>query len=175
MLRMSAPVHQYSRWLIALHWTTALGVLTAYLLSEGGPDLRLDPPRWHFTAGMAVLLLVAPRLLARAIDSAPPVNSAGGKCLAFGVGVTHAILYGLLIAVPLTGWYAMSRLGVTFRVFGFSLPPLTAPIQGPVGIVGDLHQWGGNALVILAASHAALALWHHFVRHDDTLRRMRPR
>jgi len=149
-------------------------VLLAYFLSEGGPGLRADPPRWHFITGMAVLLLVIPRLLVRAVCGAPPLEDTLGKWLTLGAKLTHAALYLLLIAVPLTGWYVMSRLGVTFSVFGHALPALTAPVQGRPGLVGDIHQWGGNGILIIAGAHAALALWHHFARHDDTLRRMSP-
>jgi len=171
---MTVPALRYSRWMMALHWSTAVVVLAAYFLSEGGPNLRLDPPRWHFITGMAVLLLVIPRLLTRAMGGAPPLLDSGSQWLNVTVKLGHATLYALLIAVPLTGWYAMSRLGVSFSILGYSLPMLTAPVQGYPGLVGDVHQWGGNAILILAGGHAALALWHHFFRHDDTLRRMSP-
>ena len=39
---------------------------------------------------------------------------------------------------------------------------------------GDLHQIGGNALLILGGIHGAFGLWHHFALHDSTLRRMNP-
>jgi len=171
---MNAATPRYSRLLIALHWSTAVVVLLAYFLSEGGPGVRMDPPRWHFISGMAVLLLVIPRLITRALGGAPPLDAAIGKWLTLGARLGHATLYLLLIAVPLTGWYAMSRLGVTFSVFGHSLPPLTAAVKGWPGLVANLHKWGGNAILIIAGLHAALALWHHFARHDDTLRRMSP-
>jgi cytochrome b561 len=38
--------------------------------------------------------------------------------------------------------------------------------------VGELHELAANALLILAAIHAAAALWHYFVKHDGVLQRM---
>jgi len=171
---MNATPARYSRLMIALHWSTAVVVLLAYFLSEGGPGVRTDPPRWHFVSGMAVLLLVIPRFVARALGGAPPLEDSAGRWLTQAARLGHATLYLLLIAVPLTGWYAMSRLGVTFSVLGHSLPSLAAPLPGSPGLIADVHQWGGNAILIIAGLHAAFALWHHFVRHDNTLRRMSP-
>ena len=134
--------------------------------------MRLDPPRWHFITGMAVLLLVVPRLISRALGGAPPLDETAGQWLTLGAQLGHGALYLLLIAVPLTGWYAMSRLGVRLSVFGYTLPSLTAPVQGFPGLIADVHQWGGNGILILAGLHGLFALWHHFVRRDNTLRRM---
>jgi cytochrome b561 len=38
----------------------------------------------------------------------------------------------------------------------------------------ELHGLLANALLILAAAHAAMALWHQLVRKDTVLRRMWP-
>jgi cytochrome b561 len=39
----------------------------------------------------------------------------------------------------------------------------------------DIHELAANALVILAAFHAAAALVHHWILRDRTLVRMLPR
>ncbi len=38
----------------------------------------------------------------------------------------------------------------------------------------SLHRWLGFALIGLLAIHIGAALHHHFIRRDDTLRRMLP-
>ena len=38
--------------------------------------------------------------------------------------------------------------------------------------VGELHGLFANVLLGLSAAHAAMALWHHYVKKDDTLQRM---
>ena len=51
---------RYSKLMIALHWSTALLVLAAWLTSEGGRHVRENPPLLHFSLGLAILLLVIP-------------------------------------------------------------------------------------------------------------------
>ena len=77
-----------------------------------------------------------------------------------------------MIAVPLSGWYVASRMGVEVGFPGLHLPALTAPVPGKPGLIGELHENGGNLILILAGLHMAMALWHQFVRRDGTLRRM---
>jgi len=62
----------------------------------------------------------------------------------------HVALYGLLVLLPFTGTVAMY---LSFRA---------APVH-------RLLSW---MLLALALIHVAGALWHHFYRRDDILRRM---
>jgi cytochrome b561 len=171
---MATQRTRYSTLLAAIHWLTAVLVLIAYLISEGGRRVRLDPPQWHFFLGFAVLLLLVPRLLGRAMGGAPPLAAAGGARVVLAAKAGHALLYLLLVAVPLTGWIAASMMGVTMTLGGITVPPIVAAVQGKIGLIGDVHQWGGNAILILAGLHALAALWHQFYLKDNTLRRMKP-
>ena len=171
---MSTPRTRYSTLLVAIHWLTAVLVLIAYLISEGGRRVRLDPPQWHFFLGFAVLLLVVPRLLARATGGAPPPETAGGAHAVLAAKVGHALLYLLLVAVPVTGWVAASMMGVVMTKAGITVPPIATAVEGRIGLIGDVHQWGGNAILVLAGLHAVAALWHHFFLKDATLKRMKP-
>lgn len=169
---MNGAITRYSRTMIALHWATVALVVTAYFLSEGERFVRLRPPQLHFAFGLGVLLLVVPRLIARALGCAPAMHDYGLLTLAAKAG--HGVLYGLLIAVPLTGWYAASRLGVRISFLGFSVPSLAQAVNGSAGWIGKVHQVGGNLILVLAGLHAAMALWHQFVMRDGTLSRMSP-
>jgi cytochrome b561 len=157
-----------------MHWATAAAVLGAYFLSDGGEDIRTDPPYLHFIFGMTVLALVLPRLLARALGGAPKTPVGGTKWINAAARLGHATLYLLLIAVPITGWYAVGRLGISLSILGAPLPMLTQSVKGDPGFVADLHQYGGNAILIIAGLHATMAFWHQFVIKDNTLARMKP-
>ncbi|HUX72747.1 MAG TPA: cytochrome b [Steroidobacteraceae bacterium] len=170
---MRAATPRYSTLVVAIHWTTALLVLIAYLFSDAARQVRADPPVLHFACGLAAMLLVVPRLIARLSGGSPPAQHAGAGLLALAAKFGHAALYLLLIAVPLTGWYAVSRLGVPVVILGLNVPPIAAAVKGNIGPIGALHQVGGNAILILAGLHAAMGLWHQFVRRDHTLERMR--
>jgi cytochrome b561 len=52
------------------------------------------------------------------------------------------------------------------------LPNLVAR-NPPLGAVfKDIHDNGGTLLAVIIGLHALAALKHHFIDHDDTLRRM---
>lgn len=159
--------------MIILHWATAILILAAYFTGEGGREVRIDPPTWHFLLGFAVLLLIVPRLIARLVGGVPPAVS-HGRLLDLGAKIGHWGLYFLMIALPLTGWYAASKMGVPINLFGLELPSLVAPVQGHPGLIAELHETGGNVILILAGLHAVMAFWHHYVLRDGTLARMKP-
>jgi cytochrome b561 len=171
---MTANNNRYSKFMIALHWITAVLVVAAYLFSEDGEEVRAATPVLHFAFGLGVLLLVVPRLIVRAMSSVLPLENTGGKWMTRAAKWGHGALYVLLIAVPVTGWYAASRLGAHISMLGFALPPIAVAVEGEPGLLAELHPLGGNLILVLAGLHAAMALWHHFVRHDNTLRRMSP-
>ena len=90
--------------------------------------------------------------------------------LLYGSGLRASELVGL----PLSGWYAASRMGVTVSFFGIELPGIAARVEGAPGLIAELHETGGTAILILAGLHTLIALWHQFVRRDGTLARMTP-
>ncbi len=167
---MPATISRYPRTLVVIHWITAAAVLGAWATAEGGREVAKNPPLLHFALGLAVLLLVLPRLVVRLTGDAPAET--GSRRLAQAAAAGHGLLYALLIALPLSGWYAASRLGVDVSFLGIHLPALTAPVQGRPGLIADLHENGGTLILILAGLHALLAMWHQFILHDGTLRRM---
>lgn len=172
---MTGPVERYSKSLIVIHWLTAVFVVGAWLTAEGGRKVVENPPLLHFAFGIAVLALVLPRLMLRLAGPTPrptPRPASGVGWLGRATGIGHGVLYLLLIAVPLSGWYVASRMGVEVGFPGLHLPALTAPVPGKPGLIGELHENGGNLILILAGLHMAMALWHQFVRRDGTLRRM---
>jgi cytochrome b561 len=165
---------RYSGLLIAIHWLTAALVVAAWFTAEGPRHVRADPPVLHFTLGMAVLLLLIPRLVARWTGGTPRPAAPGSGWLDRAAKAGHALLYALLIALPLTGWYAASRMGVSVSFLGLTLPSLAAPVEGYPGLIAELHQNGGDLLLILAGVHALMAIWHQFWLKDGTLTRMNP-
>jgi len=165
---------RYSKLMIALHWITALLVIGAWFTSEGGRHVRESPSLLHFSLGLTVLILVLPRLIVRLAFGIPRVEDRQSPWLDLAAKIGHTVLYLFLIALPLSGWYAASRLGVEVSFFGIALPSLAAPVQGPPGALAELHETGGTVILWLAGLHALMALWHQLVLRDGTLRRMSP-
>jgi superoxide oxidase len=168
------PLQRYSPLMAIFHWLIAVLVVLAYVTSEGGAVIRLDPPIIHVAFGLGVLSLTLPRLLVRLLGTVPPPLSTGPRLLKRFASVAHGLLYALLIAVPLTGWLTASRLGLQIAFFSVQLPWLIEPNAAEPGLIATVHQVGGNVLLVLAALHVFLALWHSFWLRDRTLQRMWP-
>jgi cytochrome b561 len=167
---MPGKSHRYSASMIVIHWLTALLVLGAWFTAEGGRKIAENPPLLHFSLGLAVLVLVLPRLALRVLGHTPEADVRGWLAAAAKAG--HGLLYLLLIGLPITGWYAASRMGVPVSFLGVELPALTAPVQGRPGLIAELHENAGTFILILAGLHALMAIWHQFVLRDGTLQRM---
>jgi cytochrome b561 len=165
---------RYSKTMMALHWLMAVLIVAAWLTSEGGRHVRDNPPLLHFWLGLSVLVLVVPRIVARLAGGTPAAEVPQRPLLDLAARVGHGVLYALMIALPLTGWYAAGRLGVPVTFFGLGLPSLAAPVQGAPGWIAEIHETGGTVLLWLAGIHAALAVWHQVVLRDRTLSRMSP-
>ncbi len=168
---MSGSAARYSKSMIVIHWLTALLVLGAWLTAEGGREVAKNPPLLHFSLGLAVLALVVPRLVLRLTVGAPDTAAEHGW-LATATKAGHSLLYLLMIALPITGWYAASRMAVTVSFFGLPLPAIAAPVQGRPGLIAELHENAGTFILIVAGLHALIAIWHQFILHDGTLERM---
>jgi superoxide oxidase len=167
-------MRRYSLITIAIHWLTAVLIVAAWFTAVGGPSARTNPSFVHITLGFAVLFLVVPRLIACWLGAAPRVEDPQSRWLDLTARAGHTVLYLLIIALPLTGWYAASKLGIPVSFFGVTLPSLTASVQGAPGPIAELHETGGTVILVLAGIHAVIALWHQFIMHDGTLNRMNP-
>lgn len=166
---------RYAPLLIALHWSTAIVVVVAYALSESGRHLRKETALLHFAFGLLVLVLTTVRVGARVFGRSPPPPATVGPALVRLGKTVHAMFYLLLIAVPFTGWYSASRMGMPAKLFTLTLPALTMPSPDETpGAVGELHQIGGNLILLLAGLHVVSALWHQLVMKDRIFKRMSP-
>lgn len=159
---MVAAIRQgYSGLQIVLHWVIALLVLFQLIFGEsmgevGRAVARGETPdptdqtlaSAHYWVGIAILGLVALRIVLRLFQGAPEPVGAGVQLKA--AKAIHAIFYLLLIAVPVTGLLAVY---VNEEI-------------------GEVHEIGKPIFIAVIVLHALGALFHHFKLKDDTLRRM---
>ena len=176
----STVVERYGAAAQFLHWTTALLVVVAYIVSVGGPETRVyssanDFSRGlHELLGMSVFALTLLRMCWRAIFP-PPKSPEMPAWMELGARLGHWAIYALLVLVPLTAilgaWLAGHPL--TMLVVGNIQPWI--PQSQQLGLaLANIHGWLGNVLIWLAGLHAAVALYHHFWRRDTVLFSMLP-
>lgn len=172
--------NRYSPWLRRLHWLIALLIVAAWALSEArgytqrGSDLRAAVTWTHIQFGFAVILLMLPRLLARLRSATPPITPPIAIWQAWLAKLMHLALYALAFLVPILGMAMQYTKGASWDLFGLPLPASASPDRDVAHQLEELHETCGNALFWLAMVHAAVALFHHWVTRDDTLRRMLP-
>jgi cytochrome b561 len=165
---------QLLHWLIValIALQAALG-LTGIMLPLGMEKLAVLAR--HKSIGITILGLAALRLLWRWLNPTPPLPSNLKPYERFLAHFTHAALYVLLFAMPLTGWIMSSARGFPVSWFNaFQLPDLVPKSEAIYDAMVATHAALAIGLALTVTLHIAGALKHHFVLKDDTLRRMLP-
>ena len=174
-------MQRYSSTAIALHWLIAvliIGTFTLGLVMTDIPGLTPTKLRyfsWHKWAGVTILLLAALRLLWR-LRSAPPAYPATmAAWQRRAAHALHGLLYLLMFAVPLSGYFYSLAAGVPVVYFGlFPLPVLIEADQALKPVLGALHYWLNMLLASLVSLHVLAALKHLLVDRDGIVQRMLP-
>ena len=85
----------------------------------------------------------------------------------------YLVLYFLLGLQVVLGFVLRWSQGDEFQFFGlFSVPALLGPNRTLAHSVDDLHYWVAWIIIVLAAGHSLVALFHHYVLKDAVLKRM---
>ena len=142
---------------IALHWLVAILIIVAWFTGEGG-EAAMEAVEDggtagfvpHVAIGLAILALVAIRVLVRLGRGAPAAVGEPGSLAVMASDWGHRLIYLLMLAVPLGG-VATFFLGLE---------------------VGDVHALAANVLMVAVLGHALMALYHQYVVKDGLLRRM---
>ena len=163
-----------------LHWLIAILVALAYLFIEQrglfarGTPARAAMVQSHFWTGLALLLLSAWRIGLRWGRGVPAIVPTPAAWQAWSARLLHLSLYAFLVVMPLLGlataWTDGKMLYLPFS--DVVLPALLAPDPALAEQLEELHGSIGEFFYWVIGLHVLAALYHHWVRRDDTLRRM---
>jgi cytochrome b561 len=166
------------------HWTIVLLLLVQGTIGLIMVELPKRPNvfpvyNFHKSLGLTILALAVLRLLWRAFDPRPAEPADIPRWQALGARAGHALLYGLLFLVPLSGWWfdSVSALRPLYWFGLIPVPPLGGPDPGIPDlkqIARDRHEFLFWTLVVVAAGHAIMALIHQFIHRNNVLGRMWP-
>ena len=174
-----------------LHWLMALlivGMLvfgfyltTAY--NDGDPT-KLGLVQTHKSVGFVVFALACLRIIWRAANPSPALPAGMSSLERMGAKLGHLALYGLMFAIPLSGWLGASAspyndadaypMQIKDMVFGlFEMPD---PYPSGSHEVSDwwmqIHLWLALTLLVVLALHVAAALKHALINRDGVFGRM---
>jgi cytochrome b561 len=174
---MTTIVSRYHPALVALHWLLALLILAAlsfgFFVLAPMPNSELDKVglmRVHMIVGVAILALMAVRLLVRAMTAHPPAATSGNAGLDRLARGVHYAFYLLVVAMVVSGLTLAVTSGLNLIVFGGSTAPVPPDLRiFPARVA---HGYIALALAALIALHIAAALYHQFGRRDELLSRM---
>ncbi|HEX7340597.1 MAG TPA: cytochrome b/b6 domain-containing protein [Rhodanobacteraceae bacterium] len=164
-----------------LHWIIFVLVLAAYVLinvhhwTPRGVFWHGFSEHLHMVVGTLVLLLVLPRLWLRGKYGAPPIEPPMARLARWSARVTHWALYAFLLLQPLLGLAYRQLEGKSVSLLGVTLIPsfVSHPDKALAKeLFFQYHALLGTVFYWIIGLHIAAALWHHFARRDNTLKRM---
>ena len=181
MTHLANTKHHYGLVAIALHWLMAallVALVTMGLYMVSLPDAGFDKKKielilFHKELGILALTLAAARLAWRLTNLLPALVKTIPDWQKVVARFVHLCFYGLMIALPITGWLMSSAAGIPVSFLGvFDMPDLIPRNDEVFRTFISIHKWLGYALIACFLMHAGAALWHHFIVKDETLRKI---
>lgn len=153
------------------HWAIAALVLFQFLklgdrIADGAHAIGEMIKPFHGSIGVVILVVAIMRLLWNWLDKEnnPKTDR--------HVAIYHNLLYCLLIAVPVSALCLMIGKGYGLKVFGLQLVERSGETTSWMASVGSLHSPLAILMAVMVAGHAFMAIYHHCIKKDNTLKRM---
>lgn len=185
---MSASSERYTSVAITLHWLIAVAIVGMILggwymgdLPDGAPG-QYFLYQMHKSIGITILLLTVARIIWRVMNRPPALPEEMNGLEKTASHLVHIGFYGLMIALPLTGWLYSSvsvKLDVPTVLYGIISWPDVPFVEGlkteaASGTVNFIHSKLAWVVLALLALHVAGAIKHEFSAEEGVLKRMIP-
>ncbi len=173
---LGARAERYDQTARLLHWVMAalvIGNLAGGLLHETLEDtINLIP--LHKSIGLTVLALTIVRIAWRLTWQPPPYPPAVPQWQIAAAKAVQAVFYGLMLAMPLSGWVMASAGKYPLSWFALvDVPKLVVMKDSALYLASRQgHEVLGWLMAGLVVLHVAAALRHHFILKDRVLERM---
>ncbi len=175
-----------------LHWGTAFLFLCSYIsvyyrhwFTEEKTPENWTALQLHLSIGVTIAVIVVLRIIWRISNRTPDLEP-GSKLEHLAAHIGHYTLYFIMIIMPITGYVGT---GVdTEYFFMFDIPKFESTalfeslVSNGLGMtfkefekpIDFIHKeiLGAWVVWLLILGHASAALYHHFVKKDNTLKRM---
>ena len=185
---MSASSERYTSVAITLHWVIAIAIVGMILggwymgdLPDGAPG-QYFLYQMHKSIGITILMLTVARIIWRVMNRPPPLPEEMKGLEKTASHLVHLGFYGLMIALPLTGWLYSSvsvKLDVPTVLYGIiSWPDVpfveSLKTEAASGTVNFIHSKLAWIVLALLGLHVAGAVKHELSAENGVLKRMIP-
>lgn len=156
-----------------IHWLMA-ALLILMLFSEAWMEALGDHAgepgmAWHQSIGITLLVLLVGRLAWRALNRGKVTPPERWRTAA---RLGHLALYGVMLAIPLTGALTALGEGHGIELFGWGIVAPGPEIEWMEEAGEETHEVMANLLWVILAGHVLAALAHQHLLGDNTLRKM---
>lgn len=163
------------------HWVVFGGIIVMISLGVWAEETPVSPLKfkifaYHKATGIMVLLTMLARLGWRLRTPRPPLPDHMPTWEKRAAEITHWLLYGLVIAIPISGWVMSSAANFPVSIYGlFTVPDLVEPNKALSETAAQTHHLLLYLMMATLAAHIGAALRHHFVTKDEILNGMLPK
>jgi cytochrome b561 len=135
-------------------------------------EKKKDLMFYHKSFGLLAGFLLAPRLIARVMSKIPGAVPGASSLEHMAANITHYVLYGFIIVMPVSGVIMglNSGFGLPFFFTTFPSPRKDPPVAKQAF---EIHKTAGQIFEYVILLHLAGTAWH-VVRGHPILRRMVP-
>lgn len=182
----------YGRIAKWIHWSVAILFLFAYVsvyyrqwFTEEKTPENWNALQVHLSVGVTIGVFVLLRIIWKLINVSPKAEP-GTPMEHLAAKLGHYALYLVMVVMPLTGYigtganteffflFDISKFSDTWIYQALVVDGLNSSFEAIEPTMDFIHkEIGGKWLVwILILGHAMAAMYHHFVKRDNTLKRM---
>ncbi|MCW9033052.1 MAG: cytochrome b [Rhodospirillales bacterium] len=162
-----------------IHWAMAVLMVAGFVSGQIMEDVprgaeKLSIMGWHMLVGGVIFALILIRVLWRRMDPPPTLPDTMPAWEVKLSWIAHMALYGVMIALPVTGFLAVTSIDVSVPLPGlFEVGPLLLSKPLHEG-AEEIHELLVGLMVASVVLHIIGALWHRYVSKDGVTERMIP-
>ena len=163
-------IAKFFHWIIFL--LLLFMIIFGYFLEDIPKAYQSFTYNFHKLTGLTILSLMVLRGMWALMNPKPLLPFSVPVWQRFAERTVHYLFYFVIIAMPVVGWIGSVAGGRPPRLgeFKFNLPLEQNKELSEAAF--NLHSVLAITIIVLFTIHVTAALYHHFIKRDNVLRRM---
>lgn len=166
---------RYPAAMRAMHWGMAAGILGCFATVKSAQystgERKGQLMRIHKSFGLLMMGAIVPRVLIR-LASRVPAHVPRPKLEVLAGNVSHFLMYGLMIFMPVTGIAMGYYGGKGLPFFGLHINGIDKPDPSIAKPAFKAHKLAGQAFEVLVPIHIGAVGFHAVARSQNLLKRI---